>query len=521
MTEPRATHRRNAPARCNGVTAGASSPNLAPMRPPAPASPAPLRRHPGVAAGLLLLGLGLAGCAHYDYAHYRANPLAPDQTAAALEARSLDDPGLRKFLTENLHQDFSAGRTVTWDFATLCWVAFYFNPALDVARAQWEGTRAAQTTAGARVNPSLSITPGFSANPTGTSPWIPAINLNLPLEPAAQRDRRAEIARLNAEAARQAVLGAAWQVRADLRRALLDLKAADSRAEHLRPQVEANRQILALLEQRRAAGAATATEVGAARLALIRSETAVAEAESQAAPARPRLAQALGLPVSALVAIGTLPAPDAGLSPAALGALPAARRQALLSRTEVLAALAHYAVAEGAVALEVERQHPGIQVGPGYQFDEGESKWTVAFTFELPLYDHNQGPLAEAEAHRHEAAAQLAAAQAQVLAEIDGATAALEAATRQIPGRLPVRDELQKQVALTEARLQAGAADQLEVLTARLELAAEEQALADLTIQADQAAGQLEDALQISLARPDALAPAERVPALTVSKKSP
>jgi outer membrane protein TolC len=475
----------------------------------------PTRRYRSIGVGALLAGLGLTGCAHYDYAHYEAKPLVPAATATALEARSLDDPGLRKFLTENLHRDFSSGPPVGWDFETLCWVAFYFNPSLDVARAQWEAARAAQTTAGARANPAITLTPGFSANPTGTSPWIPAINLNLPLEPAALRDRRAEVARLNTEVARQTLLGAAWQVRGDLRRALLDLKAADSRVEHLRPQVDANRQILALLEQRRTAGAATAADVGAARLALVRVETAVAEAESQAGPARPRVAQALGLPVSALAALGPLPAPDAGPSVATPGALATARRQALLSRPEVLAALARYAVAEGAVALEVERQHPGLQLGPGYQFDEGENKWTVAFTFDLPLFNHNEGPLAEAEAHRHEAAAQLATAQAQVLAEIDAATATLEAATRQIPGRLPARDELQKQLELTEARLKAGAADQLEVLNARVELAAEEQALADLTVQADQAAGQLEDALQISLTRLDPLAPASPPPAPT------
>jgi len=469
---------------------------------------------PALAAGVVILViLGLTGCVHHAYAPYQAKPQGANQTAAGLEARSLDDPGLRKFLTDNLHQDFSPGRPVTWDFETLCWVAFYFNPALDVARAQWEVARAAQITAAARTNPSLTLTPGFSANPGGASPWIPAVNFNLPLEPAAQRDRRAEVARLNAETARQAVLGAAWQVRSDLRHALLDLKATDDRIATLRPQVEAERQIVALMEQRLSAGAATAADVGAARLALVRAESAVAQAESQAGPTRPRVAQALGLPVSALASLGDLPVPVVQTSLAASDTLAAARRQALLGRSEVLAALARYAVAEGAVALEIERQHPGLQLGPGYQYDEGQSKWTVAFTFELPLYDHNEGPLAEAEAHRHEAAAQLAAAQSQVLAEIDGAAAALDTATRQIPGRLPVRVELQKQVALTEARLKAGAAEQLDVLNARVELAAEQQALAELEIQAEQAAGQLEDALQISLSRPDALAPAPPPPA--------
>ena len=219
---------------------------------------------------MLVVTLGLTGCAHHDYARYEPRPPDPAKTAAALESRTLDDPGLRKFLTENLRKDFSVGQPVGWDFETLCWVAFYFNPTLDVARAQWESARAAQTTAAARPNPSLTLTPGFSANPGGASPWLPAVGLDLALDPATQRDRRAEIARLNAEAARQAVFAAAWQVRGDLRRALQDFWLASRRAAQLRPQVESHRQILALLEQRRTAGAATAADVSTARLALIR-----------------------------------------------------------------------------------------------------------------------------------------------------------------------------------------------------------------------------------------------------------
>src|SRR5881396_1020793 len=99
------------------------------MRPPPPAAPATPSWRGGVYvfAPLAAAALALAGCAHHNYARYEAKPLDPAKSAAALEARSLDDPGLRKFLTENLHKDFALGQSVNWDFETLCWVAFYFN----------------------------------------------------------------------------------------------------------------------------------------------------------------------------------------------------------------------------------------------------------------------------------------------------------------------------------------------------------------------------------------------------------
>ncbi len=460
--------------------------------------------------------LALAGCAHHDYAHYQAKALAPEKSAAELEARSLEDPGLRKFLTENLQKDFSGGRSVEWDFETLCWVAFYFNPTLDVARAQWESAQAAQKTAVARPNPTLTLTPGFSSNPGGASPWLPAIGLDFAFEPAVQRDRRAEVARLNAEAARQAVFAAAWQVRGELRRACNDFTLAGDRAKQVRAQEEACRQILALVEQRRAAGAATATDVAAARLALTKAEIASVEAAGQIAPARQRLAQTLGVPTTTLD-IRLYESPGrGGITPERLALL---RSQALRTRSDVLSALARYAVAESAVALEVERQHPGLHLGPGYQWDQGQSKWTLALTLELPLFNHNEGPLAEAEAHRHETAAQFAAVQAQVLAEIDSAEATQTATAAQSSSLERVQAELQAQLANVEIRIRAGVADQLELQNARLELAAATQALVEAGGLAIQAAGQLEDALQIPIANLDALAPAVRAPATTA--KSP
>lgn len=478
---------------------------------PRPNPSGPPARRAGVGASLLLAAIALAGCAHQ--AAYTAKPLSPENTAAALEARSLDDPGLRKFLTENLHKDFSPGQPVTWDFETLCWVAFYFNPALDVARAQWESARAAQTTAGARPNPTLTLTPGFSSNPGGASPWLPAVGLDFGLDPAGQRDRRTEVARLNAEAARQAVFAAARQLRSDLRRAVNEFTFADDRTTALRTQLDLNRQILALLEQRRTAGAASAGEVATARLALVRAESAASDAQSQLGPARQRVAQLLGVPVTAITGV-ELHLMTRMNGPYAPELLAAVRRRALQSRADVLGALARYAVAESSVALEVERRSPGLHLGPGYQWDQGQNKWTVAFTFELPLFNRNEGPLAEAEAHRHEAAAQLAVVQAQVLGEIDGAVAALASAQAQADGLRPLRDGLNSQLKQVEARVHAGGADQLELKNAQLEAAVGAQSCNEANLLCLQASGLLEDVLQqIPIANLDALARPAPTPA--------
>ena len=512
-------------AACNDVTAAPSLSNVTLMRPPTPAAPATPSRRGGVCvlAPLAAAALALAGCAHHDYARYEPRPLDPAKTAAALEARTLDDPGLRKFLRENFRADFplTGAPEGGWDFEALCWVAFYFNPALDVARAQWESARAVQKTAAERPNPTVTLTPGFSANPNGASPWLPAIGLDFAIDPAAQRDRRAEVARLNAEAARQAVFATAWKVRSDLRQALADLAFANLRFEKLAPQVDTSRRILSLLEQRLAAGAATNADVANARLALIKAEAVAADAASQIAPTRQRVSQAIGIPDSAIAATNLAKFRQKAHFIYSPESMAEARRESLQIRADVIGALARYAVAESTVALEVERQHPGVHLGPGYQWDQGQNKWTVAFTFELPLFNHNEGPLAEAEARRHEAAAQLAAAQAQVLAELDSALAAQIAAEAQDASLRQFQQELQTQRQMVEARLQAGGADQLELENAKLEYAVGIQALAEASYKSYQAHELLDEVLHEFHPNLSALAPPERVATKPVSQQSP
>ena len=445
-----------------------------------------------VVAGLCAAAL-LTSCVHYE-----ARPLVPAQTAASLETRSLASPELRPFLTNSLGHDFAEWPPKTWDFETLTWVAFHFHPSLDVARAQWDVARGGIKTAAGRPNPTVSATPGYNFNAaSGVSPWFPGLTVDVPIETAGKRGKRIAQSRFIAEAAHQNVFTAAWLVRAELRRALLDLTSADRRAHSLRDQAALQRSMVEMLEQRRQAGAISGLEVATLRVALAKAEAEAGNAERMAATTRSRLAQALGVPLAALDGQRfdtpfAVSAPS--LSPEALAA---ARRQSLRSRPDILAALAAYEASQAALRLEIAKQYPDVRLGSGYQWDQGDNKWNLAVTLDLPLFNRNEGPIAEAGARRREAATQFVAAQARVIGELDAATAERSAASGQIAGLEKVAAELLKQAGLIELQVKAGAADQIESLGAQLELGVTGLALLDAQAKAAIAAGQLEDALRI------------------------
>jgi cobalt-zinc-cadmium efflux system outer membrane protein len=199
----------------------------------------------------ILFGL-VAGCAHYE-----PKPLVPAQTASNLESRTLADAGLQTFVETNAPELAKEWPRRSWDLAGLTLVAFFYHPALDVARVQWSVATAGIKTAAGRPNPTVSVTPGYNFNAaSGISPWFPGFTFDVPIETAGKRGKRITRAEHLAEAARQNVTTVAWQVRSNLRTALIDLTTAERRRDLLRQQLEVQQWITELLEQRYRAGAA-------------------------------------------------------------------------------------------------------------------------------------------------------------------------------------------------------------------------------------------------------------------------
>lgn len=146
-------------------------------------------------------------------------------------------------------------------------------------------------------NPVLSAVPGYSINPQGPTPWLPGVNLDIPIETMGKRRYRKERAKSLSESARLSLASAVWQARTTLRSSLIDYAAARERENLLQQQVAVQRQIVESLQDRLEEGEVSSSELGLVRIALARAQLDLADARRLGADARVSVAAAIGLPV--------------------------------------------------------------------------------------------------------------------------------------------------------------------------------------------------------------------------------
>jgi outer membrane protein, heavy metal efflux system len=441
---------------------------------------------------VVLTTLGTAGCAHYQ-----PQPIHAERNAAELSARSLEDEGLKAFLARHLSSLNSEASPSIWNLEKLTLVAFYYHPDLDVARAQWAVARAGSVSAGQRPNPTLSVSPAYDTTTTIPSPWIVTAALDLPIETAGKRGYRLARADQLSEAARLNIASAAWRVRGQVRRALVDYHFATALEKLLQDQQNLQEESLVRMEQQFKAGAISAFELTSARIAANNTRLGVSDARQKAVEARAQLAEALGLPLAALDG-ANLKLEDAPDAPAE-AALEKARQQALLNRSDILSALAEYAASETDLRLEIAKQYPDVHLNPGYEFDQGDNKWGLGLNVELPVLNQNQGAIAEAEAKRNEAAARFNALQARVLSEIERSVAAYQIARRKTADTDALLDQLKRQGKAAEAMVEAGQISKADLVTLQLQISVSSVTRLEALAKMRQTEGQLEEALQSPL----------------------
>ncbi|MBI3798756.1 MAG: TolC family protein [Deltaproteobacteria bacterium] len=441
---------------------------------------------------LLVLSL-LTGCASFQ-----AKPLLPAETGAAFESRTLDDPSLIRFLEINLQHDMQPWPPRSWNLELLTQAAFYYHPDLDVARARWAVAEAGVITAGHRPNPSVAFSPIYVSNAAGSVfPWVLGLNFDIPIETAGKRGYRIAQARQLSAAAQFNIAMVAWQVHSRVRASLLSLLAAERAVVIVQRRLELDETIVQLVEQRLTFGEISQHEVTQARIALNQDRLTLQDLQKQRAEARGQLAAAVGLPVSALEQVAMMFDP---LEQAPNGKALSdreVRRAALTNRPDLLGALADYEAMQTALQLEIAKQYPDFHLGTGYSWELGEKRWWLpSLNLALPVFNQNQGPIAEAEARRQEAAARFTALQAQVAAETDRALASTLAALNKLATAEALLAAQDQQQQVAQSLFKAGETDRLAVASAQLEYETAALARLNAHIQAQQALGLLEDAVQ-------------------------
>ena len=431
-------------------------------------------------------------------------PIDPVASDSEFRSRTLADPCLRRYL-----DTLGPYPTASWDLPALTRVAFYFHPELDIARARLSQAQAGIVTAGARPNPSVGLSPGYSINPgKGVRPWILGFGFDIPLETAGRRGYRIEQAERLADAACAELAQTAWEVRSRLRAALLDHLVALRELELARTEDAARVDATSLLERKRAAGDVSRSDVEAARVDVAAGRLAVSSAEGRVADTRVALAAAMGVPPGALDAISfTWTDLDHPPSEAALS-LAQIQTAGLLNRIDVRKTLADYGAAEAALQLEVARQYPDVNIGPGYEWDQGQHKFSLALSFTLPVFNQNEGPIAEAVARRREVAARFLALQARVISATEQARVRYHAALAELAN---ADDYVSRQATyerVVSRSVTLGEEDPLALTETRIKRVAADRARLDALHKAQAALGAMEDAVQ----RP--LSPVHEIPPL-------
>ena len=442
-----------------------------------------------------LLGiLFLSGCA---VQRYRPAPIVASATASRFQSRNLADSGLQLFVEQTMGHTVSPWPPATWDLQLLSLAALYFNPALDSARARVAGSEAALITGGARPNPTLSIAPGI---PT---PYLLTLDFSIPIETAGKRGHRIQAARSLNQATRFDLADSAWTVRSGVRAALLNYLIATQTLELFRSEENVRQDQINILEKILSAGEIPRQSVDLARIELSRTHLAISTIEGQIDEAKAALAASIGIPEAGLQeAQFSWPGIDAPPSAESLSS-EELQRDAVVNRLDIRRALAQYAAAEASLQLEIAKQYPDINIGPGYTYEEMHSFFTVAASSTIPLFNRNQGPIAEAEARRKEAAAAFLERQSQVIARSERALAVYTAELKELSEAESLRKLQENQAQITQQAIRSGTDIRLSLDNVEIQVWLLARAQLDALLRAQKALGDLEDAVQHPLAPSD------------------
>jgi len=438
----------------------------------------------------LLLGsiAVLAGCARYA-----PRPVDPAVHAAEYRARRLDDPSLRAWVGR------FAGTPSDrrWTDRQLALAALRQRAELERARGEWRTALAGERTAGVRPVPGAEGSVERAvAGSEGQSPWVVSLAGLFTVELGGKRGARIQRARARTAVADASLRLTAWSIVQRARSAAAALATAEHDAAASARELDALLAVHELERGRFQEAALTTAELARTGAEVESARADAAAAQAAALAARAELAGVLALPAAALDSVVVVPSPVQGCERLALGPDSLAALT-LTRRPELAGALAAYAVAEADVRFEVARQRPDLELGPGFIFDQGVKRWTLALALPGLFGFRNRAPIAEAEAARATAAARVAEAQDALLAALDAAQAECRGAAF---GRAAADSQVAvatRAAELAEAAYRRGETTRLEPALAALALARAERTRLAADARARRAGQSLDAALGV------------------------
>jgi cobalt-zinc-cadmium efflux system outer membrane protein len=384
-----------------------------------------LRNSVIAATGSLIFLLG--GCVSYH-----PKPLDPRAELAGLDARTLPAGTLvqlRDAAAEPPYApvfDASDGLSE----AELMAVAVMLNPDLQAARASIGETEALLITAKTLPNPEVGI--GFGVGLLGTDGFKLDTDLLFELLKPGEREARQAVATARIALTRVEVLAREYEIAAEVRRLAFNVAVAEQAIVVLGAELALRQQAADLVRRRKDVGEANDLDISAVDLELVEVQRDRRLAQIELDQARLVLNKGLGLPPSTVITLESSGRPlDVPLIDAVqFGDLD---ERLLSSRLDLKAREAAYQVSEEELRLATARQFLKLKAGPLYEHDGVSENFAgVSASVEIPIFDRNQGEIAEKTAARDRARAEYTAALHRLRSDAAAALARVRAIRAEI-----------------------------------------------------------------------------------------
>ncbi|MBI3848604.1 MAG: TolC family protein [Planctomycetes bacterium] len=362
--------------------------------------PSCARSRSSVVAFVVAPALGLAvgsGCASYE-----PKPLSVQELSASIDRRASEPLPIAP---EDIPEARARGRVFDlrdgWNLYELEIVALYQNPELKAARDDVHISEGVLVAAGRLPNPIISDTSVLAPLGPGTASF--AVNLALPILTAGKRRIARDGASADIRRAEAAVESREWNVTREVAAHYWHLRYAEERARLEAENVALAERSLSIAQARLEAEDTSQLDVDLATSELAARQSRVQTLLADKASETYELARLLGLPPAAEF---RWDAPE-DLYESRDVSTPAGELEALAldSRADLREAREHYAVSESALELAVAGASPDLEIGPGFEKTGGEpARAGLFFGLPLPLFDQNQGLIAQRTAERERAA---------------------------------------------------------------------------------------------------------------------
>ena len=350
------------------------------------------RAMPSTTVAILAFSLAISGCRSYER---RSIDLAEHREAFLLGATLPDEAAA---VLTSAESESRVGVTAAEE------VALLLNPQLRLARWQAGVARASADNAGLWDDPTIGI--DLSKLLEGPSQgWevLGSVCLTIPLSGRLSLERDAAQSLTEVERARIAVLE--WETRGAVREAYFTWCGAYAACEEERAFSARLARILTLVETLAARGELARVEARLFQIEEVEAAGKLAELEAAVAKARVELLRVIGLAPTAKVEFDPSAFASEEISRDAQAAdvgsvAESAPVEHFGTHPSIALAEAEYEAAERALALEVAKQYPDLQIGPGYGEQDGDRQFVLGLGIALPILNANRQGIAEGEAQR-------------------------------------------------------------------------------------------------------------------------